>query len=149
MAYLSTKSAFLPWVGAALYCSHRFSAGMVSVVGVHPPKLAPGMSSSQRALLWVLAMASLYLSVGCTHPLSAAQPQHMLCIIHDCSQNHFRTAHGFIALHCSPMSMLEHCSTAAHFKGRLRLVKMDKTNILINAHALLAVNSNYRFLINE
>ena len=71
MAYLSTKSAFFPLVGAALHCSHRFSAGMVSVVGQRPPKLAPGMSSSQSALRSALAMASFYLTTA-AHSARAA-----------------------------------------------------------------------------
>ena len=73
---------------------------MVSVVGLRPPKLAPGISSLQRALVSVLAMASLYLSVvnhSCADSLSAAQPQHMLCRTRDCPQNHFYAAHNFIA----------------------------------------------------
>ena len=45
---LSTKSAFLPLVGAVLHCSQRFNAGMVSVVGLRPPRLAPGMSFSEK-----------------------------------------------------------------------------------------------------
>ena len=71
-AYLSIKSTFFPIVGATLHCSHRFSAGMVSVVGLRPPRLAPGMSFSQRAVL-SMARASLDQSVvnhSCTHSLS-------------------------------------------------------------------------------
>ena len=58
LPYLSTNSAFLPFVGAALHSSHRFSAGTVSVLALRPLKLAPGMSSSQSALICLVAMAS-------------------------------------------------------------------------------------------
>ena len=73
---MSYHSAFL---GAALHCSRHFSAGMVSIVGLRPPKLASGMSSSRRSLLSMLAMALLYpWLIIATHTLVLSSTAHAL-----------------------------------------------------------------------
>ena len=75
-------------------------------------------------------MASLYpWLTTAAHTLSATV-QRMFCMTRDRPQNHFpANGYGFIAALCACSSLV--------------------MNILINTHALFAVNSNYPFLINE
>ena len=97
MTYLCTKSAFFPLVGAALHCSHLFKAGIVNESALRPPKLAPGMSSSQRARPRSI---SFYYTVSMVRGSLAGQPLHTRrkglasCLYATCSSDYLKKQLG-------------------------------------------------------